>query len=87
MWTICHECQGQGKINRGLSKKAQRLYKTELALYENKQSNTAPIRPKAHLHLCTNCSGSGLMQSENYLEPISQNRTLPLLAQVLAELI
>lgn len=69
MWTICHECQGQGKINRGLSKKAQRLYKTELALYENKQSNTAPIRPKAHLHLCTNCSGSGLMQSENYLEP------------------
>ncbi|MDY0988278.1 NAD(P)/FAD-dependent oxidoreductase [Flavobacterium sp. CFBP9031] len=69
MWTICHECQGQGKINRGLTKKAQRLYKTELALYENKQSNTAPIRPKAHLHLCTNCSGSGLMQSENYLEP------------------
>lgn len=69
MWTICHECQGQGKINRGLSKKAQRLYKTELALYENKQSNTAPIRPKAHLHLCTNCSGSGLMQFENYLEP------------------
>ncbi|WP_427873620.1 FAD-dependent oxidoreductase [Flavobacterium sp. MMS24-S5] len=69
MWTICHECQGQGKINRGLSKKVQRLYKTELALYENKQSNTAPIRPKAHLHLCTNCSGSGLMQSKNYLEP------------------
>ncbi|KAF2339020.1 FAD-dependent oxidoreductase [Flavobacterium nitrogenifigens] len=69
MWTICHECQGQGKINRGLSKKAQRLYKTELAAYENKQSNIAPIRPKAHLHLCTNCSGSGLMQSEKYLEP------------------
>lgn len=69
MWTICHECQGQGKINRGLSKKAQRLYKTELALYENKQSTIAPIRPKAHLHLCTNCCGSGLMQSENYLEP------------------
>ncbi|MET3026119.1 NAD(P)/FAD-dependent oxidoreductase [Flavobacterium sp. UW10123] len=69
MWTICHECQGQGKINRGLSKKAQRRYQTELALYENKQSNTAPIRPKAHLHLCTNCSGSGLIQSEKYLEP------------------
>ncbi|MCV2485156.1 FAD-dependent monooxygenase [Flavobacterium sp. SH_e] len=69
MWTICHECQGQGKINRGLSKKAQRRYKTELALYENKQSNIAPIRPKAHLHLCTICSGSGLIQSEKYLEP------------------
>ncbi|KAF2080686.1 FAD-dependent oxidoreductase [Flavobacterium sharifuzzamanii] len=69
MWTICHECQGQGKINRGLSKKAQRLYKTELAAYESKQSNIAPIRPKAHLHLCTNCSGSGLIQSEKYLKP------------------
>ncbi|KAF2338396.1 FAD-dependent oxidoreductase [Flavobacterium tistrianum] len=69
MWTICHECQGLGKINRGLSKKVQRRYKTELALYENKQTNVAPIRPKAHLHLCQNCSGSGLMQSEKYLEP------------------
>lgn len=69
MWTICHECQGQGKINRGLSKKAQRLYKTELAAFESKQSNNAPIRPKTHLHLCANCSGSGLIQSEKYLEP------------------
>ncbi|UWY26907.1 FAD-dependent monooxygenase [Flavobacterium sp. TR2] len=70
MWTICHECQGQGKINRGLSKKAQRRYQTELAAYEQSQSHApAPIRPKAHLHLCQNCSGSGLIQSENYLEP------------------
>ncbi|WP_294965949.1 NAD(P)/FAD-dependent oxidoreductase [uncultured Flavobacterium sp.] len=70
MWTICHECQGQGKINRGLSKKAQRQYQTELAAYEQSQSHApAPIRPKAHLHLCQNCSGSGLIQSENYLEP------------------
>lgn len=70
MWTICHECQGQGKINRGLTKKAQRLYQAELAAYEQSQSNSpAPVRPKAHLHLCANCSGSGLVQSENYLEP------------------
>lgn len=70
MWTICHECQGQGKINRGLSKKTQRRYQMELAAYEQSQSHApAPIRPKAHLHLCQNCSGSGLIQSENYLEP------------------
>ncbi|MEN2489412.1 NAD(P)/FAD-dependent oxidoreductase [Flavobacterium sp. B11] len=69
MWTICHECQGQGKINRGLTKKAQRRYQTELAAFESIQSGVAPIRPKAHLHLCTNCSGSGLIQSEKYLEP------------------
>ncbi len=60
---------GQGKINRGLSKKAQRRYKTELAAFESSQTKVAPIRPKAHLHLCTNCSGSGLIQSEKYLEP------------------
>ncbi|WP_343587817.1 NAD(P)/FAD-dependent oxidoreductase [Flavobacterium sp.] len=69
MWTICQECQGQGKINRGLSKKAQRRYKTELTAFESSQTKVAPIRPKAHLHLCTNCSGSGLIQSEKYLEP------------------
>ncbi|GAA3742043.1 NAD(P)/FAD-dependent oxidoreductase [Flavobacterium ginsengisoli] len=69
MWTICQECRGQGKINRGLSKKAQRRYKTELAAFESSQTKVAPIRPKAHLHLCTNCSGSGLIQSEKYLEP------------------
>ncbi|WP_433836716.1 FAD-dependent oxidoreductase [Flavobacterium anhuiense] len=70
MWVICQECQGQGKINRGLSKKAQRHYQTKLAEYENAgSSGTAPIKPKAHLHLCPNCSGSGLIQSENYLEP------------------
>ncbi|MBO9584930.1 MAG: FAD-dependent monooxygenase [Flavobacterium sp.] len=72
MWTICKECQGQGKINRGLSKKTQRRYQSELALYEQSQSTApAPIRPKAHLHPCLNCSGSGLIQSENYLEPDS----------------
>ncbi len=72
MWVICQECQGQGKINRGLSKKAQRRYQSELALYKQSQSTApAPIRPKAHLHSCLNCSGSGLIQSENYLEPDS----------------
>jgi len=72
MWIICQECQGQGKINRGLSKKAQRRYQNELAAYEKSGIlGNAPVRPKAHLHSCLNCSGSGLIQSENYLEPDS----------------
>jgi len=70
MWIICQECQGQGKINRGLSKKVQRRYQSELAEYEKAGNiGTAPVKPKAHLHSCSNCSGSGLIQSENYLEP------------------
>ncbi|WP_125723560.1 FAD-dependent oxidoreductase [Flavobacterium ustbae] len=67
MWIICQECQGQGKINRGLTKKAQRIYKTELAEYERtKSTDSPPVKPKAHLHLCTNCSGSGLIQSDHF---------------------
>ncbi len=70
MWTICQECQGNGKRSRGLSKKVQLRYQTELAAYEKTGSiGTAPIKPKAHLYSCPNCSGSGLIQSENYLEP------------------
>ena len=70
MWTICQECQGNGKKSRGLSKKAQLHYLTELAEYEKAGSKgTSPIRPKAHLYSCQNCSDSGLIQSENYLEP------------------
>ncbi|MHC0443666.1 FAD-dependent monooxygenase, partial [Flavobacterium sp. 3-210] len=61
------ECQGQGKINRGLTKKAQRIYKAELAEYERtKSTDSPPVKPKAHLHLCTNCSGSGLIQSDHF---------------------
>ncbi|MDP5202214.1 NAD(P)/FAD-dependent oxidoreductase [Flavobacterium sp. DG2-3] len=67
MWIICQECQGQGKINRGLTKKAQRIYKAELAEYERtKSTDSPPVKPKAHLHLCTNCSGSGLIQSDHF---------------------
>lgn len=67
MWIICQECQGQGKINRGLTKKAQRIYKAELTEYERtKSTDSPPVKPKAHLHLCTNCSGSGLIQSDHF---------------------
>lgn len=70
MWVICKDCQGQGKKSRGLSKKAQLRYQMELAEYEKTPSSgTKPLRPKAHLYSCSNCSGSGLIQSENYLEP------------------
>jgi len=70
MWTVCTECHGQGKINRGLTKKAQRRYKMELAEYEKSAStDNPPVAPKAHLHVCSNCSGSGLIQSQTLPEP------------------
>lgn len=69
-WTICKECQGSGKKNRGLSNKARRDYETALNLFEkNNREGTAPVRPKAHLYTCLKCNGSGLVPSLNHPEP------------------
>lgn len=64
-WTKCPECQGRGKKSQRLSKKVRLRYQTELDLFEKSNGEgKAPIRPKAHLYLCLNCSGSGLLPSD-----------------------
>lgn len=78
-WTICKECQGSGKKNRGLSNKARRDYQTALNLFQtNNNEGKAPVRPKAHLYTCTKCNGSGLISSLNFPEP--DNKNLPYIA-------
>lgn len=72
-WTICKECQGTGKKNRGLSNKARRDYQTALAAFEKNNQGPAPIRPKAHLYTCLKCNGSGLISSLTNPEPDTQN--------------
>ncbi|WP_276380227.1 NAD(P)/FAD-dependent oxidoreductase [Flavobacterium sp. H4147] len=68
MWIICHECQGRGKKNRGLTKKAKESYQSAVAEFEKSgHTGIAPVRPKAHLHTCTTCSGTGLLPSDYYL--------------------
>lgn len=63
-WTICPECHGSGKKSRKLSKKIRLLYQIALDQFEKtKDEGTAPVRPKAHLYSCLNCSGSGLIPS------------------------
>jgi 2-polyprenyl-6-methoxyphenol hydroxylase-like FAD-dependent oxidoreductase len=65
-WTICLECQGQGKKSRRLNKKVKLLYQMELEQFEKtKGTGTAPVRPKASVYSCPKCSGSGLVASEN----------------------
>lgn len=65
MWTICPECQGQGKKSQRLTKKVRLQYQKALDQFEkNNSEGTAPIRPKAHKVICQNCSGSGLISSE-----------------------
>jgi len=65
-WTICPECQGRGKKSRRLSKKVRLHYQQALDQFEKtKEEGTAPVRPKAPLYSCPNCSGSGLIRSAN----------------------
>lgn len=65
-WTICLECKGRGKKNRGINKKVKLRYQAELEQFEKAKSDTtAPVPPKGHLYSCPNCSGSGLVSSGN----------------------
>lgn len=72
-WTICPKCQGRGKINKGLRKKVRLRFQRELDLFEKSNGEgPVPIRPKAHLDICTHCKGSGLVASSSIL-PINEN--------------
>lgn len=63
-WTICQKCRGLGKTSRRLRKKVRLQFQRELDKFEkNNREGTAPVRPKRHLELCLNCSGSGLITS------------------------
>ena len=73
-WTICPECQGRGKKSRRLSKKVRLHYQQALDQFEKtKEEGTAPVRPKAPLYSCPNCSGSGLIRSANPPEADAEN--------------
>lgn len=73
-WIMCKDCQGRGKKSRGLSNKAKRQYELELDQFEkNKNEGTSPVLPKGHLYICPKCSGSGLLPSDNFPLPDTEN--------------
>ena len=75
-WTACTTCQGLGKQKLRLRKKVRLEYQKALAEFEksNKQGK-APIKPKANLTPCTNCSGTGLINTSTI--PIPDNERYP----------
>lgn len=73
-WAMCLECQGRGRRNMGLSKKLRRRYQKELDQFERMQRvGAAPVRPQAHLSVCVNCNGSGLMPSASFPRADTEN--------------
>ncbi len=69
-FTICPECQGLGKQKRRIKKKVQLRYQTELAVFEKSNfEGIAPIRPEGTFFSCPNCTGSGIISSENFPIP------------------
>ena len=75
-WAICQECQGRGKKSQRISKKVRLRYQMELDQFEKTNGEgTAPVRPKAHLNSCLNCSGSGLVHSASH--PIADKENYP----------
>jgi 2-polyprenyl-6-methoxyphenol hydroxylase-like FAD-dependent oxidoreductase len=66
-YTICQECQGRGKISRGLPKKVRFRYEVAFDQFEKtKGEGTAPVLPKGHQYPCLNCGGSGLVHSAGH---------------------
>lgn len=75
-WTACPECQGRGKKSQRLSKKIRLHYQAALEQFEKLNGEgIPPVRPKAHLSICLNCSGSGLLRSVN--PPVADTENYP----------
>jgi 2-polyprenyl-6-methoxyphenol hydroxylase-like FAD-dependent oxidoreductase len=75
-WAICQECHGRGKRSKRLRKKLRIHYQMVLDQFEkNNDEGIAPVRPKSNLYPCSNCSGSGLIPSDN--SPIADKENYP----------
>lgn len=75
-YSSCKECQGRGKKSQRLRKKVRLNYERAVkAFKESNYKGDAPVKPKAHLAICKNCNGSGLVITE--LPPIANKDLYP----------
>ena len=73
-FTICTECQGLGKKKRRIKKSVRFHYQKALLEFEKAGRNgIEPTRPEAHWYVCPTCSGSGLIASDSFTVPDTEN--------------
>ena len=69
-WKICPECFGLGKKKRRVRKSVRLLYLSALETYEKSgKQGKPPVLPIPHVYSCPECSGSGLMASDEFPIP------------------
>lgn len=75
-WTICLECRGSGKKSRKFKKKSRLHFQMELEQYKKaKLEGKNVVRPNRHLISCSNCGGSGIIQSTTF--PTADEKNYP----------
>lgn len=75
-WTICPKCNGLGKKNLRLRKKARLSYQIAyIEFAKNQAEGKASIRPKITQYLCDHCMGSGLISATSL--PIADSENYP----------
>jgi len=78
-FTICTDCQGLGKKKRRIKKSARFHYQKALLEFEKAgRDGIEPTPPEAHWYVCPTCSGSGLIASDSF--PIPDTENLPHIA-------
>ena len=80
-WTVCLDCQGNGKKHGKITKKERYRYQKAREIFEQLNGlGEAPVPPKGQLEICAICSGSGLVHANNY--PIADGSKFPHIAIV-----
>lgn len=75
-WCVCPQCQGQGKKRQKLSKKARLRHQSNSCQdEETRQTTPLPTKPLGAVSPCSNCHGTGLIQTEHPL--VADTKTYP----------